>query len=62
MQFVENNVPRRARVDLNKPAELAIRKAAEEIENLGASVKLTDALNFIFKALDLVSDFIEGED
>jgi methionyl-tRNA synthetase len=54
-----NEIPRRIRLDQNKPAELAIREAAKKIEELGADVRLTDALNFMWKAMDLVSDYID---
>lgn len=54
------NFPRRIRIDLNTPAELAIRLAAEEIEKLGADVRLTDAINLLWKVMDVVSD-IEDE-
>jgi hypothetical protein len=61
MKTAENGVPRRNRLDLNEPAELAIIKAGEEIENLGADVRLTDALNLLWKAKDLVADYIEDD-
>lgn len=51
--------PRRNRIDLNKPAELAIRKAMEEVENLGADEKLTDAVVKLDEAFNLVADFID---
>ena len=57
----ENNVPRRARLDLNTPAEKAIFDAMQEVEKLPADVKLTEAVNLLSKAKDLVSDFVDAE-
>lgn len=56
---IENEIPRRIRLDLNYPSELAIRNAINKIEELGASVKLTDAIIKLNDALNLVSDFID---
>lgn len=56
-----NNFPRRNRIDLNKPSEIAIRNAMSEVEKIGASVKLTEAIELLNKAKDLVSDFIDEE-
>lgn len=53
--------PRRNRIDLNKPSELAIRNAIDEVEKLGADVKLTDAVIKLNEALELVSDFIDNQ-
>lgn len=52
---------RRNRLDLNTPAELAIRNAVQEVEKIGADIKLTDAINLLGKAKELVSDFIDLE-
>ena len=51
---------RRNRIDLNTPAELAIRKAMEEVEKLPASEKLTDAVVKLGDALNLVADFVDS--
>lgn len=56
-----NGFPRRNRIDLNKPSELAIRNAIEEVEKLGADVKLTDAVIKLNESLELVSDFIDNQ-
>lgn len=53
--------PRRTRLDLNTPAELAIRNAIDEVENIGADVKLTDAVNLLDQARELVADFIDNK-
>ena len=59
MKLVKNGVPRRNRLDLWSPAELAIYKAMQEVEKMPADVKLTDAIIFLQKAKDAVADFIE---
>lgn len=41
------------------PAETAIRRAINAVENIGADTKLTEAVNLLQKAKDLVSDFID---
>lgn len=56
----ENNIlPRRMRLDLNKPAELAIYNAMKEIEKLPADTRLTDAIIKLQDAKNLVSDYID---
>lgn len=52
---------RRNRMDLMKPAEKMIQEAVWEIEKLGASDKLTEAVTLMSKAKELVSDFIDGK-
>lgn len=54
-----NNIPRRNRLDLLNPAELAIRTAMEQVELLGASPALTDAITKLSEASELVSDFVD---
>lgn len=54
-----NTVPRRGRVDLYEPAELAIRNAMLEVEKMPADVRLTDAVILLQQAKDKVSDFID---
>ncbi len=50
---------RRNRMDLMLPAELAIFNAMQEIEKIGADMRLTEAQILLTKAKDFVSDFIE---
>ena len=57
---MENEIPRRNRLDLNVPAEKAIYDAMQEVEKLPADVKLTEAVNLLAKAKDLVSDFVDA--
>ncbi len=59
-EFDLKNFPRRNRVDLNTPAELAIRDAILAVEKVGASVGLTEAVILLGKAKDLVADFVDG--
>jgi len=56
---MENEIPRRSRLDLNTPAEKAIYDAMQEVEKLPADVKLTEAVTLLAKAKDLVSDFVD---
>jgi hypothetical protein len=54
-------IPRRNRLDLNTPTELAIYNAMQEVEKMPADVKLTEAINLLSKAKDLVSDFVDSK-
>jgi len=56
-----NTIPRRVRLDLNEPAELAIYNAMQEVEKIGADVRLTEAVTLLSKAKDLVSDFVDEQ-
>ena len=53
--------PRRNQLDKFTPAELAIYKAIEEVEEAGADVKLTDAIIKLQEAIELVADFVDGK-
>ena len=53
--------PRRNQLDKCTPAELAIYKAMEEVEKIGADVKLTDAITKLNEALNLVADFVDEQ-
>lgn len=57
----ENDFPRRNRLDKMNPAELAIYNAMQEVEKLGASEGLTQAITLLSEAKDLVSDFVDGD-
>lgn len=52
--------PRRNRMDLNTPAELAIYNAMQEVEKIGADQRLTNAVIALQEAKNLVADFIDG--
>lgn len=51
--------PRRNRLDLNTPAELAIYNAMQEVENVGADAKLTEAVILLSKARELIADYVD---
>lgn len=53
--------PRKIRQDLSVPAEIAIGNAIQQIEKLGADVRLTDAVVLLGKAKDKVSEYIDEE-
>lgn len=52
--------PRRIRLDLMTPAELAIYNATQEVEKIGADVRLTHAVIKLQEARELVADFIDN--
>lgn len=54
-----DTVPRRFRLDLNTPAELAIRAAVDAVEALPADVRLTDAVVLLGQARERVADFVD---
>ena len=54
-----NGHPRRNRIDLNIPAELKIRAAADAVEVLGCDVRLTNAVIKLAEARELVADWAE---
>lgn len=53
------DIPRRRRLDLNTPAELAIRHAMLAVERAGAHPLLTEAINFLGLAREAVADFVD---
>lgn len=57
---MENEIPRRNRLDLNTPAERAIYDAIQEVEKVGADVKLTEAVIKLNEARSLVADFVDN--
>lgn len=56
-----NTIPRRNRLDLNTPEEMAIRNAVDQVEKMGADVKLTEAVIYLDKARKLVADYIDSK-
>ena len=58
--MADDVIPRRIRVDLMTPAELAIRHAMLAVENVGADVLLTDAVNLLQQAREKVADYVDG--
>jgi hypothetical protein len=57
---VSNEIPRRIRIDLMSPAELAIRAAVMAVEAAGADVRLTRAINLLHEAQEQVADFVDA--
>lgn len=56
-----NGFPRRSRVDLWCPAEKAIQAAVDAVEEAGADLLLTDAVNLLIQARDKVADWYETQ-
>ena len=56
-----SEIPRRIRLDLMTPPEVAIRAAMAAVEAMPASVRLTNAGIALGKALDLVSDYVDEQ-
>ena len=50
---------RRNNLTMCSPSELAIFKAMEEVEKIGADIKLTDAVIKLDEARNLVADIID---
>lgn len=61
-RFFKSKIPvsdRRYRIDLHSSAEIAIRTACLEVEKLGADERLTNAVELLQKAQNLVSDVLD---
>lgn len=56
-----DDVPRRCRVDLMHPAELAIRNAVLAVEEIGCDVRLTEAVILLQEARDKVADYVDAK-
>jgi len=54
------DVPRRNRIDLNTPAELAIRQAIHIVEEVGTHPLLTEAVILLGQAREKVADYIDS--
>jgi hypothetical protein len=59
MKMSDNGFARRNRLDLNSPVELSIRAAMHAVEQIGAEPLLTEALNLLIRAREMVSDYVE---
>lgn len=55
-----NTNPRRFNLAFCSASELAIKKAMQEVERLGADDKLTEAIMLLTDAHTIVSDFIDN--
>lgn len=53
--------PRRSRTNLWCPAEKAIQAAVDAVEEAGADLLLTDAVNLLIQARDKVADWYESQ-
>lgn len=51
---------RRIQTNLYTPAEKAIAEAMRVVEEMGADVRLTDAVILLDKAKNRVADFVDG--
>jgi hypothetical protein len=60
-ELMEENIPRRCRIDQMTPAEKAILDAAMEVEKAGAHPMLTKAVELLAKAQTAVADFVDGK-
>jgi len=56
---MDNEIPRRIRIDLFCPAEHAIHAAQQVVEEMGADVRLTKAGDLLAQARELVADVYE---
>jgi len=54
-------IPRRIRLDLNNAAELAIHNAIQEVEKLGADIRLTNAVIKLQQAKEDVSNYVDAQ-
>lgn len=57
----KNGISRRARIDLNTPVETAIRAAMIKVEETGADIRLTEAINLLGQAFNKVADYIDEQ-
>lgn len=56
---MSGDIPRRNRLDLMTPAELAIFAAVEAVEKVGADVRLTEAVILLGQARAKVADYVD---
>ena len=54
-------IPRKCRIDLATPPEVALRTALEAVEAMPADTRLTNAGQKIVEALDLVGDYVNEQ-
>lgn len=58
---MHKDIPRKAYLNLLTPAETAIVRAIEAVEQAGADPRLTDAINLLSSAKDKVAEYIDAE-
>ena len=51
---------RRSSIEHCTPVEKMICEVAWQVENLGADVRLTEAINKLKEARELIADFVDG--
>ena len=56
-----SQIPRRAQLEHQTPAEAAIRAAVAAVEDLPPDVRLTDAVTLLLAGLDSVADYVDGQ-
>lgn len=49
------------RIDLSTPVETSIRAAMIKVEEAGADIRLTEAINLLGQALNKVADYIDDQ-
>ncbi len=54
-----NGIARRIQLDHFEPSEIAIYNAMQEVEKIGADLRLTQAVTLLAEARNLVADYIE---
>lgn len=57
----DEKLPRRSRVDLQTNPERVLYNAVGVIENMGADIRLTEAVTLIEKARSLVSEVVDEQ-
>lgn len=57
----ENSIPRRADLQRNTLAEMAIRNAVGEVEKLGAHPALTDVVSMLGHARERLADYLDDK-
>jgi hypothetical protein len=56
-----NGFPRKINLHLNVPAEIAVRRAVDEVEKLGADTRLTDAVILLQQAQDKIALYVDDQ-
>lgn len=57
---MNDDIPRRSRIDKNTSAELAIRSAVMAVEESGCDPLLTDAVELLEQARRKVAEFVDA--
>lgn len=56
---MNNEIPRRNQMQQWCPAEHAIREAMMRVEEMGAHIMLTEAINLLVKAKETIADYVD---